>query len=216
MISRFLSLGSGFGFLLLFAGCALMPPDVERAEFQEPPSMELTMSQASRQHTDARVKTWPDDQWWRQFGSADLDRVMEIALRDNPGLKKAYARLGAAGGVAQVQGARLLPWLDSDASFKQSRYAQHGVVASYNQDLAGVEKSAAFINPLSFRYEFDFWGKNRAIFDAALGEAAAERAEFADARLLLTAAIARLLSRRRSCTTARAGPKHGAAAARIA
>jgi hypothetical protein len=31
MISRFLSLGSGFGFLLLFAGCALMPPDVERA-----------------------------------------------------------------------------------------------------------------------------------------------------------------------------------------
>jgi len=57
--------------------------------------------------------------------------------------------------------------------------------------LAGAVKSAAFINPVSFRYEFDFWGKNRAIFDAALGEAAAERAEFADAGLLLTAAIAR-------------------------
>jgi len=50
--------------------------------------------------------------------------------------------------------------------------------------LGGAEKSAAFINPLSFRYEFDFWGKNRAAFDAALGAAAAEDAEFADARLL--------------------------------
>ncbi len=85
----------------------------------------------------------------------------------------------------------MLPWLDADASAKQSRYAEHGVVASYNPALAGAEKTAAFINPLSFRYEFDFWGKNRGAFEAALGEAAAEEAEFAEVRLLLTIAIAR-------------------------
>ena len=44
---------------------------------------------------------------------------------------------------------------------------------------------------MSFSYEFDFWGKNRAALDAALGEATAEEAEFAEARLLLTTAIAR-------------------------
>ena len=33
------------------------------------------------------------------------------------------------------------------------------------------------INPLSFRYEFDFWGKNRAMLEGALGQAAAEEAE---------------------------------------
>jgi NodT family efflux transporter outer membrane factor (OMF) lipoprotein len=191
MIRQFQSWGPRFGLALLLAGCASMPADVERAEFQEPPSMERTLSHAGQKEGNAPVNAWLDDQWWRQFGSPDLDRIMEIALRDNPGLKKAYARLGAAGAVAQVEGARLLPWLDSDASFKQSRYAEHGVVASYNPDLAGAVKSAAFINPVSFRYEFDFWGKNRAIFDAALGEAAAERAEFADAGLLLTTAIAR-------------------------
>jgi len=93
--------------------------------------------------------------------------------------------------VAHVEGARLLPWLDADAGAKQSRYAEHGVVASYNPDLAGAEKTMAFINPFVFRYEFDFWGKNRAALEAALGDSAAEEAEFAEARLLLTTAIAR-------------------------
>lgn len=93
--------------------------------------------------------------------------------------------------MAHVEGARLLPWLDADAGAKQSRYAEHGVVASYNPDLAGAEKTMAFINPFVFRYEFDFWGKNRAALEAALGDSAAEEAEFAEARLLLTTAIAR-------------------------
>ncbi|MGH6868167.1 MAG: efflux transporter outer membrane subunit, partial [Methylocella sp.] len=191
MIRRLLSLVPGFGFPLLLAGCASMPPEMMRAEFEEPPPIVRTLAKTAPRVAASGVSAWPGNQWWRELGSSDLDQVMEKALRDNPGIKKAYARLGAAEGVAQVEGARLLPWLDADASFKQSRYAQHGVVASYNSDLAGAEKSAAFINPVSFRYEFDFWGKNRAAFDAALGEAAAEEAEFADARLALTTAVAR-------------------------
>src|SRR4029453_17681370 len=58
----------------------------------------------------------------------DLDRIMEVALNENPGLRKAYARLGEADAVAQVEGARLLPWLDSDNTFRQLRYAKHGIV----------------------------------------------------------------------------------------
>ncbi|MGB6324742.1 MAG: efflux transporter outer membrane subunit [Methylocella sp.] len=183
--------GPGAGFLLLFAGCASMPPGGERAGFMEPPSMQRTLSMASRQGAATSVNPWPEDEWWRQFDSPDLDHVMDMALNDNPGLKKAYARLGEADAVAHVEGAKLLPWLDADASAKQSRYAEHGVVASYNSALAGAEKTAVFINPLSFRYEFDFWGKNRATLEAALGERAAEEAEFAEVRLLLTTAIAR-------------------------
>ncbi len=188
---KWLFFAPGAGFVLLLSGCAWMPPGGEHAEFMEPPPMERILSQAGRQEPGARVRAWPDDQWWRQFRSADLDRIMDIALRDNPGLKKAYDRLIEAGAVADVEGARLLPWLDADAEGKQTRFAKHGVVAAYNPALGGVEVTVASINPLSFRYEFDFWGKNRAALEAALGEAAAAQAEYAEARLLLTTAIAR-------------------------
>lgn len=191
MTGRFLPLGRGVAVPLLLAGCAFMPQGGERAEFREPPSMQRALSQASRQEPGAPLQAWPDDRWWRQFGSPELDRIMERALRDNPGLKKAYARLGEADAIAQVEGARLLPWLDADNTFRQLRYAQHGVVASYNPALGGAEKTSDTLNPLAFRYEFDFWGKNRAAFDVALGQAAAEEAEFAQSRLLLSAAVAR-------------------------
>ena len=136
---KWLCSGPGAGFLLLLAGCAWIPPGGERAEFQEPPPIGRTLPQISRQEAATPVRAWPDGQWWRRFGSSDLDRIMEIALVNNPGLKKAYARLGEADAVAHVEGARLLPWLDADAGAKQSRYAEHGVVASYNPDLAGAE-----------------------------------------------------------------------------
>ena len=48
MIRQFQSWGPRFGLALLLAGCASMPADVERAEFQEPPAMERTLSQASQ------------------------------------------------------------------------------------------------------------------------------------------------------------------------
>ncbi len=191
MTSRFSSFGLGTGLLLLFAGCASMPPGGERAEFQEPPAMERTLSEASRQGAATAANAWPEGEWWRQFRSPELNRVIDVALRDNPGLKKAYDRLNEAGAVANVEGARLLPFLDADAEGKQVRFAKNGVVAAYNPALGGEAATAAFINPVSLRYEFDFWGKNRAAFNAALGEAAAAEAEFAEARLLLTTAIAR-------------------------
>ncbi|MGH6810858.1 MAG: efflux transporter outer membrane subunit [Methylocella sp.] len=189
MIRRFLT--SCFGLPLALGGCAFMPQGGERAEFLDPPAMNSALPQAFAKQTALPGTGWPEDRWWLQFKNPGLDRIMEVALNGNPGLRKAYARLSEADAVARVEGARLLPWLDANASFKQSRYAQHGVVASYNPDLAGAEKSAAFINPLSFRYEFDFWGKNRAALEAALGEAAAQQAELAEARLLLTTEIAR-------------------------
>ena len=141
MIGRFLSLEAGVGgLMLLFAGCASMPNGGERAEFLDPLPMTSVLPQANPEEAAARGKGWPEDQWWRQFKSPDLDRIMEIALKENPGLKKAYARLSEADAAAQVEGARLLPWLDSDNTFRQVRYAKHGVVASYNPDLGGGGK----------------------------------------------------------------------------
>jgi outer membrane protein TolC len=111
---------------------------------------------------------WPQDEWWHLFGSPELDRVMELALRDNPGLKKAYARLGEADSVAQVEGARLLPWLDAENTFTQLRYAKHGVVASYNPALGRTVRTSDSLNPHSpdeASFHFRFCGDSAIIIN---------------------------------------------------
>jgi NodT family efflux transporter outer membrane factor (OMF) lipoprotein len=172
--------------LLIAAGCAWIPKGDPPAEYLEPPEMKETLAEVT-----SRLQQWPDDRWWEQFGNPELNRLMESALTDNPSLKRASARLREAQGLVRVEGARLLPFLEADASLTYERISQHGVFAALNPEVAGARILLGVINPLSFRYEFDFWGKNRAMLEGALGQAGAEEAEKADVRLRLTTGIAR-------------------------
>lgn len=174
------------GALLAAAGCAWIPQGDSPAEFMEPPDMQETLAEVT-----SRLQQWPDERWWEQFGNPELNRLIETALQDNPGLKVASARLREAQGLVRVEGARLLPFLEADASLTYERISQHGVFAALNREVAGARILLGVINPLSFRYEFDFWGKNRAMLEGALGQAAAEEAEKAQVRLHLTTAMAR-------------------------
>lgn len=182
----------GFWLGALLDGCAWWIPDGgQRAEYLQPPAMARTLSEARGEQPPAARKAWPRERWWRQFGSSELNRLMDLALKDNPGLKAAAARLKEAHGLAVVEGSRLLPFLDAEAEVAVQRFSGHGV----NVALRGADTVSGLINPLSLRYEFDFWGKNRAALEAALGEAAAKEAEAAEVRLELTAAIARFYFR---------------------
>jgi len=174
---------------LLYTGCAWLGDDKERAQLLEPPGMEETVAEAAS--GTVGLRQWPEDRWWERFGSPELNRLMELALKENPGLKAASARLREAEGLVRVEGARLLPFLDADASLTYERISQHGVFAALNREVAGARILLGVINPLSFRYEFDFWGKNQAMLEAALGQAAAHDAERAEVRLHLTGAVAR-------------------------
>jgi NodT family efflux transporter outer membrane factor (OMF) lipoprotein len=176
----------GIGGLLLFAGCAWIPAGDPPAEYLEPPEIKETLAEVT-----GRLQQWPEDRWWEQFGNPELNELIEKALNDNPGLKQVSARLRQAESLVKVEGARLLPFLEADASLTYERISQHGVFAALNQDVAGIRIMYGIINPLSFRYEFDFWGKNRAMLEASLGHAAAEEAERAEVRLRLTTGIAR-------------------------
>lgn len=172
-------------FAATLAGCVAGNED--RAPFIAPPAMERTLT-----HAGARPQgAWPAMDWWRRFHSVELDRIIATALEDNQELKRARDRLHQAEAIAEVEGSKLMSFIDADMGMRQSRIPSHGVVASYNPKLAGQEKTMAYASPLSMHYEFDFWGKNRAALDAALGETAAEAAELAETRLVIAAVIAR-------------------------
>lgn len=185
---RWLALGGlSLVFLLLTSSCAWIPDEGKRAEFSRPEELSDTLEGVRQQEPLTASNRWPQDRWWQQFGSTELDHLMDIALQDNPGLKASAGRLRQAQALARVEGARLLPFLDAAAGVETGRFSEHGV----NVALRGADIVSAFVTPLSLRYQFDFWGKHRAALEAALGEAAAEEAEQAGVRLQLTTAIAR-------------------------
>lgn len=186
MAARRLRIALGIGCALFFGSCAWIPEGDPPAEYLEPPEMKETLAEVT-----SRLQQWPEDRWWEQFGNPELNELIETAIKDNPGLKLASARLRQADALVKVEGARLLPFLEADASLTYERLSQHGVFAALNPEVAGARFMLGIINPLSFRYEFDFWGKNRAMLEAALGHAAAEEAETAEVRLRLTTGIAR-------------------------
>jgi NodT family efflux transporter outer membrane factor (OMF) lipoprotein len=170
---------------LSLMGCGV--GNEERALFLAPPAMERIVAGAGAAANGA----WPTSEWWRQFRSAELDGLMATALAENQDLKRVYDRLRQAEAITEIEGSKLAPFVAADATVKQIRVPNHGVVASYNPALAGTERTAAFLNPMQMHYEFDFWGKNRAALYAALGETAAEGAELVEMQLVLTTAIAR-------------------------
>lgn len=176
----------GFAATLCFGSCAWIPEGEAPAEYLEPREMQETLAEVT-----SRLQQWPEERWWEQFHNPELNELIETALKDNPGLKLASARLRQAEALVKVEGARLLPFLEADASLTYERLSQHGVFAALNPEVAGARLVLGVINPLSFRYEFDFWGKNRAMLEAALGHAAAEEAETAEVRLRITTGIAR-------------------------
>ncbi|WP_211461765.1 efflux transporter outer membrane subunit [Collimonas silvisoli] len=131
--------------------------------------------------------SWPDDNWWTVYGDPQLNALIAEGLKGAPSLAAAQARLLKAEGVAQQQGAALLPQVSANASadyMKQSY--NNGVPAAFVPQNYNYEGKAT----LNLSYEIDFWGKNRAALAAAASDLEAARADAAQARITLATSIA--------------------------
>jgi NodT family efflux transporter outer membrane factor (OMF) lipoprotein len=139
-------------------------------------------------HSDV---SWPTRSWWEELKSKELNTLINQALDSNQVVKKAYDNLMESEALVGVAEARLLPSIQSDLLFRQSRNPFRGTVASYNPAQGGLYKSTGFLSPFVMNWEIDFWGKNRAAFNAAIGDVAAQQAELDQVRLVITCALAR-------------------------
>lgn len=125
--------------------------------------------------------------WWRGFGDAKLDQLVDQALADSPNLKVAEARVVRAASVADISRAADGPQLNGSVDFTRQRFSGNGL---YPPPIAGsiLNTGAARV---SGSWEIDFFGKNRAALDAALGSARAAHADAQAARVLLSCNVAR-------------------------
>lgn len=169
---------------LLASGCALQPESSERAGIADVPGLQKSLAVSELK----RNNRWPEEKWWRQFSSPELDRLITTALRDNPDLKRVAARLRQSEAVVDVQAAELYPTVQANVSFSAQRFSANSTQAK----LAGEHFRQVLINPLVLRYHLDLWGRDKAALAAAVGEAMASKTELADARLLLSVAVAKV------------------------
>jgi multidrug efflux system outer membrane protein len=198
--SSSLRLGASALLLALLAACAHVPTDTAR-----PALPDFANAQHAASIHLAR-DNWPEARWWTRYHDAQLDALIERALRDSPSLAVAAERVAgarAALGVAQSAGGASL---NLDAGLNRQRYSGNGLFpapiggAFYND--AAVQVKAG--------YDFDWWGKHRSAVAAAVGEVNARQAETAQAERTLAAAVAQsyfrwqLLTARASATRAMA------------
>jgi NodT family efflux transporter outer membrane factor (OMF) lipoprotein len=163
--------------VVLAAGCADMSGIAPQAQMRE----------ASSLHVDSGATASVSPQWWREFGDEQLDRLVEQALQGNPNLRIAQARLSRAQAVGEVARTALLPQVNGSLDVTRQRYTENGMVPP---PLAGSITNSATLQ-LGTSWEIDFFGKNRALLESALGAERAARADTEAARILLASNVAR-------------------------
>ncbi len=135
----------------------------------EPPAT-APVPAAFRATSASAAAAWPSADWWRGFGSEELDRLMAEAKTKNLDIAAAAARVVQADAEVRVAGAGLLPTLDLSAGASRSRQSSSGLSSSSTPP----DRNSLNVG-LDASYEIDFWGKNRAALESARSTAVASR-----------------------------------------
>ena len=168
---------------MLAAGCASMDGLSTQGSMANPNKL---AAQKSLAEAAVSAAAWPASDWWRSFGDSQLDQLMSEALDGSPSLKIAAARVRKAIAVAEVTNAALSPRVDGSLSSTRERFSERGL---YPPPLGGSWQTVNQLQ-VTLDWEVDFWGKNRAAYESALGRARAAEVEAFAARLALSTNIA--------------------------
>ena len=164
--------------VLVLAGCASpghqSPPVAQRSA----ESLGLASGQAT---------TAVDARWWRQFGDAQLDALVDKALAGSPNLGAAQARLTRARAVAEATRGAELPQVGLDASVKRELLSRNGI---FPPPYGGAVINQSDLG-LGLSWDADFFGRQKHDLEAALGQARAAQADVDVAAQQISAQVVR-------------------------
>jgi NodT family efflux transporter outer membrane factor (OMF) lipoprotein len=166
----------------LLASCASTGGLEPRAQGSDANRLEASRSFAGIPLSDA---AWPKGDWWKRFGDAQLDALVDEALRGSPTLRGADARVRKALAAAGVANAARAPQVTGNASVMRERLPEKGL---FPPPLGGSWITQGDLTA-NLSYDLDLWGRNRAAYEAALDEAHAAAVDRYAARLFLSTAI---------------------------
>lgn len=176
--------------VVALVGCHAMPPTRSHDSLPALPDSWTAASPIAEPAEAAEPTATHLDPWWQSLASGQLDTLIARALEHNYDLQAATANVDAALAQAKLQGAHRWPQaaFSLDAARRQQVFVGLPVPGS-----DGVLKSSStsFGANLAISWEVDLWGRLRAGHRAAHQDLAAAKADFAAARLSLTAQVAK-------------------------
>lgn len=125
--------------------------------------------------------------WWQGFGDATLSSLVDQAIGGSPSLKLAQARLERARAVADLTDANDGLQVSASADATRQKYTSNGLIPP---PIAGSYRTTGNAQ-VAASWELDFFGRNRAALDAAIGNQKAAQADAQAARILLASNVTR-------------------------
>lgn len=153
----------------LVGGCTLGPA-------YRRPALDLPAAFAAS--SEGAALAWPLPGWWRNFGSTELDGLIERARDYNADLAVAAARVAQADAQVRINGSPLLPALNGNANFSYQRTGTGGRNTGSSFGAGGGGRyfdSRNYNTGLQASYDLDFWGRNRATYEASQAVALSTR-----------------------------------------
>ena len=156
--------------LVCMGGCAPFSPDP-----RETPTGDLPKTYSLYGETAAAP-----DRWWQSLASAELDALVEMALRENLNLAAAWARLAQIGALVRQADADRWPNLNGEAV---------AGVRRRHTDSSDTTDTEDYSLGLVSSYEVELWGRVRAARTAAALNEVASREDLNTAAMTLAANV---------------------------
>ena len=176
--------------VLTLTGCASSAGIASGAAMVAPAAVGLAAASPATAAGDAAASaaTAPiAADWWRGYGDAQLNELVERALAGNPSLRGAQTRVERAQALAATVQANEGLQVNASAELTRQRFSGNSI---YPPPLGGSIRTLANAQ-VGVGWEFDFFGRNRAALAAAVGAGRAAEAEVQAARTVLASTVAR-------------------------
>jgi NodT family efflux transporter outer membrane factor (OMF) lipoprotein len=167
--------------LVLLSGCVSMKGLEPQARRSGPDQLEVKHSLQGVTLTPA---AWPRSDWWVALGDPQLDALVGEALKGNPTLDAADARVRIALAQAGAQDAARKPKVGAQAEYSGVRIPSTAAPDPIGGKYFGVE-----ILGINASWSPDLWGGHRAAWEAAVDQAHAAQVDAQAARLTLSANV---------------------------
>jgi outer membrane protein TolC len=106
--------------------------------------MQAVEQYQTRQTLAGNSNIWPQDAWWRSYGDAQLDALIDEGLKGSPTMTIAEARLRRAIATTQVARSASQPQVSAHTSFRVKPYRRDGKTTVWQRSIsAGKSISGA-------------------------------------------------------------------------